>query len=126
MAGKTGTAQVVSLNHGDGKNTAWKYRDHGLFICFAPFDNPRYACSVVIEHGGGSGAAYPVARDVLTYLYDKQKAMDMLLPMENAWGGNIEERMAQKSRAYKARKAAEKASQMANSDSDNDDSNESG
>src|SRR3546814_940147 len=41
MAGKTGTAQVVSLNKSDGKSGTWKYRDHGLFIFFAPFDNPR-------------------------------------------------------------------------------------
>ena len=65
LAGKTGTAQVVSLSAGGGSGGLWKFRDHGLFICFAPFDNPRYACSVVIEHGGGSGAAYPIARDVM-------------------------------------------------------------
>src|SRR3546814_13043111 len=63
MAGKTGTAQVVSLNKSDGKSGPWKYRDHGLFIFFAPYDNPRYAGAVVIEHGGGSGAAYPILRD---------------------------------------------------------------
>src|SRR3546814_6391551 len=57
MAGKTGTAQVVSLSKGSGKGGPWKYRDHGLFIAFAPFDAPRYAAAVVIEHGGGSGAA---------------------------------------------------------------------
>ena len=107
LAGKTGTAQVVGLNFGDGKNVSWKYRDHGLFICFAPFDNPRFACSVVIEHGGGSGAAYPVARDVLTYLFDKEKAFAALEPMEQAWGGNIEQRMAAKMEAYKLRKAME-------------------
>src|SRR3546814_11463903 len=38
MAGKTGTAQVVSLSKGSGKGGLWKYRDHGLFIAFAPFD----------------------------------------------------------------------------------------
>jgi penicillin-binding protein 2 len=94
LAGKTGTAQVVSLDRGNGKGGLWKYRDHGLFICFAPFDNPRFACSVVIEHGGGSGAAYPIARDVMTFLYDRQKAMDALLPLEAAWGGTVEQRMA--------------------------------
>ncbi len=94
LAGKTGTAQVVGLDRGSGKGGLWKFRDHGLFICFAPFDNPRFACSVVIEHGGGSGAAYPIARDVMTFLYDRQKAMDALLPLEAAWGGTIEERMA--------------------------------
>lgn len=100
MAGKTGTAQVVALSAGDGKNTQWKYRDHGLFIFFAPFDKPRYAGAVVIEHGGGSGAAYPVARDVITFLYDRQKAMQALLPLEAEWGGTIAERMATDMRRF--------------------------
>ncbi|WP_420605475.1 penicillin-binding protein 2 [Novosphingopyxis sp.] len=107
LAGKTGTAQVVSLSRGDGKNTRWKYRDHGLFICFAPFDNPRYACAAVIEHGGGSGSAYPVARDVLTYLYDKRKAMDSLLGLEQQWGGDIEQRMARDLALFRARDSGE-------------------
>ncbi|WP_187335994.1 penicillin-binding protein 2 [Novosphingopyxis iocasae] len=107
LAGKTGTAQVVSLSRGDGKNTIWKYRDHGLFIAFAPFDNPRYACATVIEHGGGSGAAYPVARDVLLYLYDRQKAMDSLLALEKQWGGDIEQRMARDLALFRARQSGE-------------------
>ena len=78
MAGKTGTAQVVSLNISDGKSGPWKYRDHGLFTFFAPFDNPRYAGAVVIEHGGGSGAAYPIARDVMTFLFDPQQGLEKL------------------------------------------------
>ena len=94
MAGKTGTAQVVSLNVSSGKGGPWKYRDHGLFICFAPFDNPRYACAVVIEHGGGSGSAYPVARDVMTFLFDPAKALDALHTLESQWGGTAQERMA--------------------------------
>jgi penicillin-binding protein 2 len=94
MAGKTGTAQVVSLDKGRGKGGLWKYRDHGLFIFFAPFDNPRYAGAVVIEHGGGSGAAYPIARDVMTFLYDREKAMNALRGFESGWGGDIETRMA--------------------------------
>ena len=110
LAGKTGTAQVVNLDFGrGGQDVAWKYRDHGLFICFAPYDNPRYAAAVVIEHGGGSGAAYPVARDVLTFLYDRQKAMDVLTELEKSWGGTIEERMDKKMAAYRARKKLETA-----------------
>jgi len=102
LAGKTGTAQVVSLNVSSGKGGPWKYRDHGHFICFAPFDKPRYACAVVIEHGGGSSAAYPVARDVMTFLFDPGKAMDVLTGMETGWGGTAQERMAAKYRAYAA------------------------
>lgn len=93
MAGKTGTAQVVGLNLSDGKSGPWKYRDHGLFIFFAPFDNPRYAGAVVIEHGGGSGAAYPVARDVMTFLFDPQKGLDALHALEKQWGGTAQERL---------------------------------
>ncbi|MEO1044570.1 MAG: penicillin-binding protein 2 [Pseudomonadota bacterium] len=105
LAGKTGTAQVVSLSRGDGRNVPWKFRDHGLFVCFAPYDNPRYACSVVIEHGGGSGAAYPVARDVMTFLYDRQRALADLEAMEAQWGGTIEQRAARKFAAFQARNA---------------------
>jgi penicillin-binding protein 2 len=94
MAGKTGTAQVVGLNLSNGRTGPWKYRDHGLFIFFAPFDNPRYAGAVVIEHGGGSGSAYPVARDVMTFLFDPQKGLDALHAMEAQWGGTAQERLA--------------------------------
>lgn len=94
MAGKTGTAQVVGLNLSNGKSGIWKYRDHGHFIAFAPFDKPKYACAVVIEHGGGSGAAYPIARDVMTYIFDQGKAMAVLEEFEKQWGGNVQQRMA--------------------------------
>jgi len=93
MAGKTGTAQVVGLNVGGGKGGQWKYRDHGLFIFFAPFDNPRYAGAVVIEHGGGSGAAYPIARDVMTFLFDPAKGLEALHDMEKQWGGTAQQRL---------------------------------
>ncbi|MEB3414998.1 penicillin-binding protein 2 [Alteriqipengyuania sp. WL0013] len=100
MAGKTGTAQVVSLRYSDGKTGPWKYRDHGLFVFFAPVENPRYAGAVVIEHGGGSSAAYPVARDVMTYLFDPQKALEQLYAFEEEWGGKPGERQLRKYRAY--------------------------
>ncbi len=103
MAGKTGTAQVVGLNIGNGKGGLWKHRDHGHFICFAPFDKPRYAASVVVEHGGGSGAAYPIARDVMTFLFDQAKAMEVLEGYEKQWGGNVEQRMAARYDAYAAK-----------------------
>ncbi|NML94307.1 penicillin-binding protein 2 [Novosphingobium sp. TW-4] len=103
MAGKTGTAQVVGLNIGNGKGGQWKHRDHGHFICFAPFDKPRFACAVVIEHGGGSPAAYPIARDVMTYLFDPAKAMEALEAYEKQWGGDVRTRMRAKYDAYAAR-----------------------
>ncbi|GGD75399.1 penicillin-binding protein 2 [Croceicoccus mobilis] len=101
MSGKTGTAQVVSLNYGrGGKDVPWKYRDHGHFIAFAPYDNPRYACAVAIEHGAGSSSAYPVARDVMTYIFDPQKALDVLHRFEEEWGGTAQERLARKYASY--------------------------
>jgi penicillin-binding protein 2 len=102
LAGKTGTAQVVSLSVSSGKTGPWKYRDHGHFICHAPFDKPRYACAVVIEHGGGSSAAYPVARDVMTYLFDPKKALEVLHDLEEVWGGTAQERLDAKYKAYTA------------------------
>lgn len=106
MAGKTGTAQVRGLGSGTrgGAGVPWKYRDHGLFICFAPVEKPLYAAAVVIEHGlGGSRAAAPVAKDFLTYMFDPQKAMDSLLALEAGWGGNISERMRSEFAAFRAR-----------------------
>jgi penicillin-binding protein 2 len=99
MAGKTGTAQVRKIAGSQrGQSGEWKYRDHGLFVCFAPVEAPRYAAAVVIEHGlGGARAAAPVARDVLTYLYDQQKAMATLEALESGWGGTIKQRMDRKS-----------------------------
>ena len=106
ISGKTGTAQVVGLHLSNGKSGPWKYRDHGHFISFAPFDNPRYACAVVIEHGGGSSAAYPIARDVMTFLFDPAKAMQVLLEMEAGWGGTPQQRMAARYGAYESKYGA--------------------
>ncbi len=64
MAGKTGTSQVRSavVNNND---VPWEQRDHALFVNFAPYDNPKIAVAVVVEHGGGgSKAAAPIARDI--------------------------------------------------------------
>jgi penicillin-binding protein 2 len=70
MAGKTGTAQAHTYTGGGtgahGAVGAWALRDHAWFICFAPYDDPRYAMSVLVEHGGwGSGAAAPRAREIM-------------------------------------------------------------
>ena len=104
MGGKTGTAQVRKIQDGQrGQSGAWKYRDHGLFVCFAPVDSPRYAASVVIEHGlGGARAAAPVARDVLTYLFDPAKAMEVLVEMETSWGGDINTRAKARAASFAA------------------------
>ncbi len=70
MAGKTGTAQVRSYDRAASRNSAsvqWKLKDHNLFVAFAPVDDPRYAVSVIIEHGGlgGGTAGAPRAREVM-------------------------------------------------------------
>ena len=73
MAGKTGTSQVRRIGAAEratgvikNENLEWAQRDHALFIAYAPADAPRYACVVVVEHGGGGSAvAAPIAKDVL-------------------------------------------------------------
>ena len=68
--GKTGTAQVFSLKGADYKAGKLKQelRDHGLFIAFAPADNPKIALAVLVENGGfGAQAAAPIARMVIDY-----------------------------------------------------------
>lgn len=96
MAGKTGTAQVRGLGSGSrGQSGTRRYRDHGLFICYAPTENPRYAAAVLIEHGmGGARAAAPVAKDFFTFLWDPAAAMATLEGLEAGWGGGITQRMA--------------------------------
>jgi len=73
MSGKTGTSQVRRITKKERANGVirnedlpWKRRDHALFVAFAPYDNPKFAVSVVVEHGGGGSAvAAPIAHDVM-------------------------------------------------------------
>ena len=67
VCGKTGTAQVIGMAEGDdGSAYPYEYRDHALFVSFAPRDNPEIVVAVVAEHSGhGGSAAAPVARKVL-------------------------------------------------------------
>ena len=76
VAGKTGTSQVSRLSADrDGADLRWEQRDHALFVAFVPADKPRYAVSVVVEHGGGGGAtAGPVIRDVISELLARDPA----------------------------------------------------
>lgn len=77
MAGKTGTAQVFGIEQDeeyDEEEVEKRLRDHGLFVAFAPPDEPRIAISVVVENGGsGSRAAAPIARKVMDH-YLAQRA----------------------------------------------------
>jgi penicillin-binding protein 2 len=69
IAGKTGTAQVVGIKQNeeyDVTKVAERNQDHGLFVAFAPADEPRIAIAVIVENGGGgSASAAPVARKVM-------------------------------------------------------------
>jgi len=73
IAGKTGTSQVRNISAAEraswvisNADLPWDRRDHALYVGYAPYDNPRYACSVIVEHGGGGSAvAAPIARDIL-------------------------------------------------------------
>ena len=73
IAGKTGTAQVRIITAAEraqgvrrNQDLEWRLRDHALFVCYGPYDAPRYACAVVVEHGGGGSAvAAPIASDIM-------------------------------------------------------------
>lgn len=74
VAGKTGTSQVVKLGADRKRAVAYQYKDHGLFVAFAPFDKPEIAVAVVVEHGGGGGAvAAPIAGKILRGYFDLKK-----------------------------------------------------
>ncbi|MEM1236766.1 MAG: penicillin-binding protein 2 [Pseudomonadota bacterium] len=85
IAGKTGTTQVKRITAEErasgivkNEDRIWEHRDHALFVSFAPYENPRYAVAVVVEHGGsGSRAAAPLARDILLQaLYEGTPPLD--------------------------------------------------
>lgn len=73
MAGKTASTQVRRITMKEREagiksqdSLPWEYRDHAMFVAFAPVDNPRYAVAVVVEHGGGGAkAAAPIASKML-------------------------------------------------------------
>jgi penicillin-binding protein 2 len=79
MAGKSGTAQIRRITD-DLRGKAfdqipWEFRDHALFIAFAPVAKPKYAISVVIEHGGGgSKVAAPIAKDMMMLALQRDPA----------------------------------------------------
>lgn len=87
IAGKTGTAQVKSIPQGqkyDKKNTPKKYRDHALFVAFAPVIDPKIAVAVIVEHGGGgSKVAAPIAKEVIDYYLVERLGLYVREPEES-------------------------------------------
>ncbi len=82
IAGKTGTSQVRFITTEErakgvfrNEDLPWERRDHALFVGYAPYENPRYAISVIVEHGGGgSAAAAPIAKDIMNAALDLGEA----------------------------------------------------
>ena len=80
FAGKTGTSQVKRITKADREldlktfEIPYNERDHALYIAFGPYKNPRYALSIVIEHGGsGSSAAAPIAKKLFKLIIDRHE-----------------------------------------------------
>ena len=85
FAGKTGSSQVKKFTELQRelevkqKDIAYEDRDHALFIAFAPYDDPKYAISVVVEHGGsGSSAAAPIAKKVIKKVLERDKLRESI------------------------------------------------
>lgn len=88
VAGKTGTAQVVTIaqeDKYDEKKLARRHHDHALFIAFAPAKNPKIALAVLVENGGfGAKAATPVAREVIDYWLTGKNSLGLPPPSGHA------------------------------------------
>ena len=99
MAGKTGSSQVRRVSREqreqgnfDSSKLPWEFRPHALFVAYAPYDAPRYALSVVVEHGNaGAAAAAPIARDIMTDVLQRDPAGRDELP-----GAQVAQREATK------------------------------
>ena len=92
MAGKTGTSQVRRITMAEraqgvtkNEDLPWHRRDHALFVAFAPVHAPRYACAVVVDHGGGGSAvAAPIVRDILIEAQRRDPLARPALPIVTA------------------------------------------
>jgi len=95
MAGKTGTAQVRVITRAEheagvrkNQSLPWKLRDHALFVAFAPVQRPRYACAVLVEHGGmPEHPQVQMARDILLYAQQRDPLkLPTAYPLTAAFG----------------------------------------
>ena len=83
FAGKTGTAQVKRISKREREldlkieQIPYNDRDHALYIAYGPYINPRYALSIIVEHGGsGSKAAAPIAKELFKLIIDREELRD--------------------------------------------------
>ena len=85
FAGKTGTSQVKKITEREREldldlaQINYEERDHALFVAFAPYKNPRYSISVLVEHGGsGSSAAAPLASKLIKKIIDRHTLREQM------------------------------------------------
>jgi penicillin-binding protein 2 len=85
FAGKTGTAQVKRITEADREldlktnQIPYKERDHAWYVAFGPYKNPRYAVSILVEHGGsGSSAAAPIAKKLFKFIIDRHELREQI------------------------------------------------
>ena len=85
FAGKTGTSQVKKITEEqrdleiDTKDIPYEERDHALFVAFAPYKNPRYAISILIEHGGSGGkVAAPIDKKLIKLIIDRHQLREKI------------------------------------------------
>ena len=108
MAGKTGTSQVRIITAAEraagvtsNEQLPWNRRDHALFVCYAPYDNPKYAVAQIVEHGGGGSAvAAPIARDILLF------ALYGGLPPLSAYPAEQRDQIEEQQRAFQPEAAS--------------------
>jgi len=127
IAAKTGTAQVRRISMAERssgvlKNASlpFKLRDHALFVCFGPTENPRYAAGIVLEHNGHTirNLDTPmIGRDIMTYMLDRDRALASLAEVEPTWGGDIPTRMRAEAASWQAEKLEKAAASAAGSGS---------
>ncbi|MBV8573842.1 MAG: penicillin-binding protein 2 [Acetobacteraceae bacterium] len=95
LAGKTGSSQVRRVSRAvresgrfKSEKLPWEFRPHALFVAYAPYAAPRYAVSVVVEHGNaGAAAAAPVARDIMLDVLTRDPVNRKEAPTDKVAGG---------------------------------------
>ncbi|MBM3490149.1 MAG: penicillin-binding protein 2 [Alphaproteobacteria bacterium] len=91
MAGKTGTSQVRRISSGERQRglrklheKPWEEREHGLFVAYAPAEQPRYAVSLIVEHGGSGAQTALIAKDIVEMLLRRDPSQLPAVPVRVA------------------------------------------